>query len=117
MITVFYDGKCGLCSKEIRHYQRISPAGIFTWVDVTDEPKRLPENISLEDALKRLHAEQNGELYCGVDAFVLIWRQLQGWKLLALVVGLPIIKDSAELFYAWFADWRYKRLPYCKEAV
>ena len=29
MIKVFYDGKCGLCSKEINHYRKIAGAGIF----------------------------------------------------------------------------------------
>ena len=29
MITVFYDGKCGLCRREIAHYMRIAPAGIY----------------------------------------------------------------------------------------
>ncbi|MEC9079196.1 MAG: DCC1-like thiol-disulfide oxidoreductase family protein, partial [Pseudomonadota bacterium] len=31
MITVFFDGKCGLCSREIRHYQKIAPAERFCW--------------------------------------------------------------------------------------
>ena len=35
LITVFYDGKCGLCNKEIDHYRKISPVGIFNWQDIT----------------------------------------------------------------------------------
>ena len=35
LITVFYDGKCGLCNKEIDHYRKISPVGIFHWQDIT----------------------------------------------------------------------------------
>ena len=27
LTTVFYDGKCGLCSKEINHYMKIAPKG------------------------------------------------------------------------------------------
>ena len=27
LVTVFYDGKCGLCSKEINHYKKIAPTG------------------------------------------------------------------------------------------
>ena len=37
MITVFYDGKCGLCSKEINHYIKIAPEGIFNWQDITKD--------------------------------------------------------------------------------
>ena len=27
LVTVFYDGKCGLRSKEINHYKKIAPTG------------------------------------------------------------------------------------------
>ena len=29
MIEVFFDGKCGLCSKEIAYYQSIAPSGVL----------------------------------------------------------------------------------------
>ena len=41
LITVFYDGKCGLCSKEINHYKKIAPQGIFNWQDITECDKEL----------------------------------------------------------------------------
>ena len=33
-IKVFYDGKCGLCSKEINYYKRIAPKNTFEWYDI-----------------------------------------------------------------------------------
>ena len=41
MITVFYDGKCGLCSKEINHYRKIAPSNIFNWQDITESADEL----------------------------------------------------------------------------
>jgi len=78
MITVFYDGKCGLCSKEINHYIKIAPEGIFDWQDITKDDAKLTElGISLADGLKLLHATDNqNKLHIGVDAFILIWKQL-----------------------------------------
>ena len=35
MITVFYDGKCSLCSKEIKYYRNIAPVETFYWLDIT----------------------------------------------------------------------------------
>jgi predicted DCC family thiol-disulfide oxidoreductase YuxK len=35
MISVFYDGKCGMCRKEITHYKRIAPENVFNWIDIT----------------------------------------------------------------------------------
>ena len=44
MITVFFDGKCGLCSKEISHYRKIAPDGIFIWQDITKSADDLKAN-------------------------------------------------------------------------
>ncbi len=82
MIKVFYDGKCGLCSKEINHYRKIAPENIFEWIDITQSTKILKqENLDLEDTLRLLHAkDDDGKLHIGTDAFILIWRQLKAME-------------------------------------
>jgi len=77
LTKVFYDGKCGLCSKEINYYKRIAPKNIFEWHDIATNPKILREiNVSQYDALMYLHAiDQKSNLKIGVDAFILIWAQ------------------------------------------
>ena len=119
MITVFYDGKCGLCSKEIDHYRKIAPSGIFNWQDITKSHEELrKENISLSEGLRLLHAKDHtGQMHVGVDAFILIWRQLKRWRVLAILVGLPIIRQIANVSYRTFANWRFKRLEHCKLAA
>ena len=116
MITVFYDGKCGLCSKEIRHYKRIAPDGVFDWVDITVSPEDLKkEGVSLSTGLKLLHAKDNNEvIHVGVDAFILIWKQLQNWQTLATFVSLPVIRQIAYYLYNKFANWRFGRLEHCQ---
>merc|ERR1711973_223740 len=55
-ISVFYDGKCGLCDKEISHYKKIAPPEIFNWQDITECDKQLRERgVSLAEGLKLLH--------------------------------------------------------------
>jgi DNA-binding transcriptional LysR family regulator len=47
-IKVFYDGKCGLCSKEINYYIRIAPINTFDWYDVATKPddlKKIPSVV------------------------------------------------------------------------
>ena len=119
MITVFYDGKCGLCSKEINHYRKIAPNGIFDWQDITKSTDDLKkEGISLPQGLKLLHAkDDNGQLHVGVDAFILIWKQLKLWRILAAVVAFPIIRQTTNIAYRAFADWRFKRLDHCQLAA
>ena len=119
MITVFYDGKCGLCSKEINHYRKVAPVGVFDWQDITESADGLEqEGISLSEGLKLLHAkDSNGKMHVGVDAFILIWKQLKCWRVLALLVGLPIIQQIANATYRIFASWRFKKLDHCQLAA
>ncbi|MFL2561790.1 MAG: thiol-disulfide oxidoreductase DCC family protein [Arenicellales bacterium] len=78
MITVFFDGKCGLCSREIHHYQKVAPRGYFNWVDIASDPEPLRAiGISQEAALMRLHVQSvDGVIHIGVDAFRTIWGHL-----------------------------------------
>ena len=118
MITVFYDGKCGVCLKEINHYKRIAPSGIFHWQDVTINATSLEKhNVQLVDALMFLHVKDTaGRLHIGVDAFIVIWRQLRGWHILAFFVRLPLIRQIAGGIYRLFAKYRFERLAHCKIA-
>lgn len=119
MITVFYDGKCGLCSKEINYYRNIAPDGVFNWQDITVSAEDLKkEGIRLCEGLKLLHAKDiSGKIYIGVDAFILIWKQLKHWKLLAAIISLPLIRQATNFVYKIFASWRFKRLKHCQIAL
>ncbi len=118
MITVFYDGKCGLCSKEINHYRKVAPEGVFDWQDITTTADDLQkQGISVSEGLKLLHAvDNNDRLHVGVDAFILIWQHLRRWKALAFIVSLPIIRQIVNVAYRTFANWRFKRLKHCQIA-
>lgn len=119
VITVFYDGQCGLCSKEINHYRRISPEGIFEWQDITITAKGLEkEGITLSQGLRFLHVKDaEGNMHVGVDGFVVIWRQLPRWRVLAALVSLPLVRPLAAVVYRLFANWRFKRLSHCQLAA
>ena len=71
MIEVFFDGKCGLCSKEIAYYQRIAPSGVFVWEDIaTDSSPLAAHQISKSDALRYLHVrDAAGNWHIGAAAF------------------------------------------------
>ncbi len=116
MITVFYDGKCGLCSREITHYRKVAPEGIFDWQDITVSTTVSTNvleqyGISYIDALKRLHvSDQHDKIHVGVDAFILIWENLENWRFLSKIVSLPGLRHVANSAYGAFANWRFKRL-------
>ena len=116
MITVFYDGKCGLCSREIGHYMKISPPTTFIWRDIANEPRHLEQiNVSQSDALRRLHvSDQKGTIHVGIDAFITIWRKLPRWRLLALICAIPGIRSILNFLYNKFADWKFSRSAHCQ---
>ena len=116
MINVFYDGKCGLCSKEIKYYQSVADDKLFKWFDIANKPEHLISiNIPQKDALLYLHAsDENNKLFVGVDAFLLIWKNIKYWKLLYFFVSIPVIKQLAILLYKKFAKYRFSKLSHCQ---
>lgn len=116
MISVYYDGKCGLCSREIRYYKRIANKDVFNWVDITENPTCLEKfGVTYKTALEALHCrDHQGNFHIGVDGFVLIWRHIPSWKFASYLIRLPIIYSLAKLAYKAFAVWRFRRLEHCK---
>lgn len=119
MIDVFYDGKCGLCSKEITYYRRIAADAVFNWLDIANDPAPLQQyHILQSDALRQLHVrDAKGDWHIGADAFIVIWRKLRYWRVLAVLVGLPGVKQLARFIYNRFANYRFTRLAHCQIAI
>jgi predicted DCC family thiol-disulfide oxidoreductase YuxK len=118
LVKVFYDGKCGLCSKEINYYIKIAPLNTFEWLDIANNPSELKNiKISQHDALMFLHAQdENLKLKVGVDAFILMWSKLKYWRLLSLIIKLPLIYQCTKIVYRTFAKYRFKKLTHCQLA-
>ena len=116
MMTVFYDGKCGFCRREIHFYQKIAPSGVFHWCDITlDETELNKHGITIDAAMASLHAiNGSGQIICGFDSFLLIWSQLPYFRLLAFLLQFPPMKWVMSFAYQRFAKWRAKRQTICK---
>jgi predicted DCC family thiol-disulfide oxidoreductase YuxK len=77
-LTVYFDGECPVCSREISMYRRQAGAGAIAWVDATACPAAaLGADLSRRSALARLHVRtSDGELASGAKAFTTLWRHL-----------------------------------------
>ena len=123
MITVYYDGKCNMCAREINHYRqldnKLSTTSRFVWQDITESLGDLEQhNIDLITALKRMHVKDaQGRLHSGTEAFIVLWRQFPRWRWLARLVSTPGIKHLAELVYRVFAHYRFKHSAHCRLAA
>ena len=113
-LTVLFDGKCGICSKEIAFYKRISRSSQFIWQDVNSIDLKKKYNIELYTALKHLHVIDNEKVLIGVDAFARIWGNIKYFKMLSFLIQLPLIYSLAKYFYNIFAEYRFKKLKHCQ---
>lgn len=109
-LKVFYDGACGVCSREIRHYRTIADDRIL-FVNIADPGFRAERyGKSEEDFQKELHLlDANGQFFTGVEAFRRLWDALPSpfYPLLSATVGLPVINFASRVSYAIFARYRH----------
>ena len=119
MITVFFDDQCGMCSKEIAYYQKITPANTINWFPLSKSQLALQtQGIDYLSALKHLHAVDNeNNIYIGVAAFIVIWQQLPRWRWLAKFARFKPVNWLLRHGYKWFAEWRFKRSSHCQIAA
>ncbi len=109
--TVFYDGACPLCRREIDLYKRLEGSDGIDWQDLSSmDEHQLPSGLSLHTALKRFHVQSSdGLLLSGGMAFVHLWSRLPRLAFLGKVGRLPVISGLIELFYRVFL--------YCRPVV
>lgn len=119
MISVFYDGKCGLCAREIAYFKKRRPKTSIAWHDIARHPESLEgRGISQSEALMFMRVESaDGRLHSGVDAFVVMWGQFRGWAMLARLLALPGFKTLAACAYRFFAHRRFARHTHCRLAA
>lgn len=115
MLTVYYDGSCSLCSREIRAYMRADTRKAIEWLDLSDPSIDIThESFEYIDALKRLHAkDSSNQYYVGVDAFLAIWKRLPTWVWLYHVARTKPVKVLLDKAYAVFAKYRFRRSIHC----
>jgi predicted DCC family thiol-disulfide oxidoreductase YuxK len=107
-VTVYFDGACPLCSREIEHYRHKDHEQRLRFVDIS-----LPAFSAETEGLDPVRVQQvmhvrlpSGALVTGVDAFVEIWKVLPGFAALAKVASLPGIHLGLRVGYRGFAAIR-----------
>lgn len=106
-LTIFYDGICIICSREINHYLTIDKGKSLDVIDISD-PMFKPElyNIKFKDFKKELHTiDEKGRIYTGVDSFIQIWSRIPRYELAAKFSQLKLVRPILILFYKFFANY------------
>ena len=106
--TLYYDGRCSLCSREIALLRRISPESSgFTDIHEISDFSDFPDKQTM---LRVLHLRcDSGQWFQGLDATIKIWGQTR-YGFLFKILNIPGIRHVSQLAYRRWADKRYCRL-------
>ncbi|MFM7026391.1 MAG: thiol-disulfide oxidoreductase DCC family protein [Limnohabitans sp.] len=105
-ITVYFDGSCPLCRREISLYRRLRGAEQLHWVDVSSG-QTTGAGLSCEQAMRRFHVrDAQGQLLSGGAAFARLWQALPGWRIAGWLFAWPPMSWLLELAYRGFLPLR-----------
>lgn len=112
-ITVYYDGSCPSCIKDLHHYDKLSTAAgnPVTWVDITGPGVNLSQiGIDPLKALMALHViDQDQRVLSEMEAYILLMKRVPRLKPLAWFISLPIVKPLLSKIYRWMVERRLNR--------
>ena len=106
-LTVFYDGRCPLCSAEMNQLSQYDKEGKLRLIDINAEnfATQYP-HIDKVQADRILHGQYaNGDMVFGLDVTQQAWA-LVGKNRWLKLLRLPVIRWFADLGYLVFARYR-----------
>ena len=108
-MKVYYNESCSICRAEINLYKKQLIEEI-EWIDITNnivaEKNTSKNNKAL---LRRLHVEENGQVFSGAKAFLLVWKKIPKYKFLYNFFKLPIIFNIFSFIYEIIAFFLYQK--------
>ncbi len=99
-LTVWHDGSCPLCRREIALMRRLDRRGAIEFVDASEPGTVCPAD---RDALlARFHASEDGRMLSGAEAFAAMWRAIPVLRPLGLVAKNAVVLAILERTYRGF---------------
>lgn len=111
--TIFYDGLCQLCSREISMFQHRVRDQSLQYVDISEDTfDAAAHGVDAVAVHKHMHVrnEETGEMLIGVPALIAMWECVPGFRWLAKLTRLPGIRQVSNVGYVFFA-WIRPKLP------
>ena len=108
-MKVYYNESCSICRAEINLYKKQNIKQI-DWVDITNNAAA-EKDTSKDDKslLRRLHVEEDGKIFEGAKAFLLVWKKIPKYKFLYIFFKTPLIFSLFSFFYEIAAFFLYHK--------
>ena len=103
-LTIWYDGACPLCIREIALMRRLDWRGAIDFLDIAPADAVCPLDRQL--MLARFHAREDGVILSGAAAFAAMWRAIPLLKPLGFVARNAVILSLLESLYLRFLKFR-----------
>ncbi len=99
-VTVWYDGACPLCRREIALMRRLDRHQRIEFVEIGWVQAGCP--LDPEALRARFHAREEGQVVDGAEAFAAMWRAIPVLRPLGLLARFPPFLALLELAYRGF---------------
>ncbi|WP_229954420.1 thiol-disulfide oxidoreductase DCC family protein [Parasphingorhabdus litoris] len=103
-VTVWYDGSCPLCVREIALMKRLDRNNAIEFIDLMRFETPCPVDRKL--MMTRFHASEKGTLHSGAAAFAAMWRAIPLLHPLGLAAKQSWILNLLERLYNLFLHVR-----------
>lgn len=104
-VTVWFDGACPLCTREIALFRRLDRKGAIEFVDVASPGAACP--LNRQALLERFHArEKDQPIVSGAAAFAAMWRVIPILSPFGQIARAPWILPALEWIYCRFLEVR-----------
>jgi predicted DCC family thiol-disulfide oxidoreductase YuxK len=104
MVTVWYDGSCPICSREIALMQRLDRRSAIRFVNLSGQDAGCP--IDRDALLRRFHAQEGDTVLSGAAAFAAMWRAIPLLRPLGLAARNAQVLWLLERLYRVFLRLR-----------
>ncbi len=103
-LTVYFDGSCPLCRREIAFYRRRAGGERIEWVDLNEgNAEMVAPGLCRSDAMARFHVRRpDGQLFSGARGFAELWSALPAFRWAGAVARSRFFAPMLELAYRGF---------------
>ncbi len=116
VLTVFFDGSCPVCSREMKWLQKREQKGTIIYVTAKnhEELKEWTDRFTFEESMKTIHAlDQKEHLYKGIDTLAEVYARVSIPSLAILMKAPGFYWIFQGLYFIW-AKLRPRRKGSCK---